>query len=701
MMRDRALGKRMGITAILVGVPVLAAVLRAEEAHTFSPHLPEGPVRVLRFSPDQYMGSLYLTLESEAMWAPKYVRLSGDENYLGRAQGDVTVPADQAILLNVALRLDSREAARLRAQEPDTYERMVTNRGPVDPGDLSGLSALDPNDLYMLNVHHFRDWPTPDEHLLEPVAHLTGLRVLRLQHTGVTDKGLEPVRALRHLQAVEFTGEQYVKNQGLAVLKDLPDLQYLDLDTGATDAGLKHVAQMPNLRWLKIQMGRIWGPGLAELASAPRLERLCLVGEVRLTNRQITYLEGFTQLKSLTLWGVADNLTDASLASIAKLENLEELYFVRTSPRFTPTGLAHLQGLKKLRKVDFGMTWSRSAFTYQGDEVARQLAAMPQLESIEGVSFLSAEGVKTLATVRNLECLHIALKDRWQDYDGPTGLSHLAGLDALEELWIETGDVLSEDDLAGLEHLKNLKHLTLISGGVTDEGLALIGRVKQLEHLELAPVKRSGLNHLNGLANLKSLYVNFARRDTSEPTAFDEGTLDLSGLRNLEHLGLSYLELHEDDLAFVEHLTGLEKLAIGPRSPLPATSLRRFAKLPQLTRLTVYGLSHCTGEDLAPLGGLRNLEHLYLSGQISDTALASLDNLSHLSALYLYTSAPIQPQTVADLRQHLQGIEYFEFHDSIPGQQRTTRPPQRQVRPSTKANRTNRPTKSNRRGRRR
>ncbi len=169
---------------------------------------------------------------------------------------------------------------------------------------------------------------------------------------------MEYLKDLHSLRALEFGGESSIGNQGLAVLKDLPNLEYLELDTAATDAGFKYLGQLPHLRWLSMRTGRFWGPGLAELAHLPRLERLCLHGTTPISDRHLQYLEGLTHLKSLTLWGVADPLTDASLASIGKLKDLEELYFIITAPQFTPAGLVHLKNLKNFRKVDFSATWA-------------------------------------------------------------------------------------------------------------------------------------------------------------------------------------------------------------------------------------------------------------------------------------------------------------------------------------------------------
>ena len=179
-------------------------------------------------------------------------------------------------------------------------------------------------------------------------------------------------------------------------------------------------------------------------------------------------------------------------------------------------------------------------------------------------------------------------------------------LTSLEELRIETGDVLSAADLAGLERLSHLKVLEIHFAEITDDGVALLGRMSQLEELSLDPVILSRLNHLNGLTNLRRLSASHIRTwDTDVPP--DEGTLDLSGLKKLRGLGLSGMTLHDEDLAFLDALPLLEGISISPTSPLPGVSLRRFAKLHHLNQLSIHGLSHCTGQDLASLNGLAEL----------------------------------------------------------------------------------------------
>ena len=645
----------------------LVAGLRAAEVTSFTPKSRPEATRTLSFPPDHWLGSgLYIEPESGASWNLEGVMPSGPWEYLYAARGDVRVPADRKVKLGIVLELSPSESQRFRAENPQMYRMLMADRTGAYARDLSGLSKLDSNDIFWLSVGsvmYRRRGVNPET--FAPIRRLTGLQILTLESSGITDQGLAHLRSLRSLKGLELT-QFPVGTQGLAVLNDLPHLEYLALNTGLTDAGLKQVAQLSHLRWLRIVDGQMWGPGLAELVHLPRLEHLCIHhSRGQVSDRHIKCLEGLTKLKSLTLWSSGcDTLTDASLASIGKLTALEELYFMGTMPSFTPAGVACLKSLKHLKKVHFGHAWAGPAGVQYGDEVVRQLAALPHLESIKGVSYLSATGMKTLASFRNLKNLEVALKDREQGYHGPSGLAHLAGLTALEELTIASGDGLPAPDLARLEPLSNLRVLSLAGGGITDEGLASISRLKSLERLRLHTATRSGLNHLNRLPNLQSLQV-IAWGQGVKAIETDEGMLDLSGLEKLQDLDLSGFPLVERDLAFLEHLRLLEHLMIQPAPPVAAASLRYLRELPELTYLHVGELSGCTGEDLAHLHRLPKLRSLTVKGDIGDAALASLMGPACLQSLRVDTDMPIRRETVADVAKRHPEIEYIHIHDLI------------------------------------
>ncbi len=682
MIPNRMMRRRSDVAVLHLVLLGLAGSLDGQGITLSTPKSPAAATRTLSFPSSPCVGNLYLEPESGLSWDLRGVRPDGKWEYFSAAQGEVRVPGNRNVRLWVDLGLSPAEAARFRAENPQYYQVTMADRVRPRPTDLSGLAKLQPNDLHYLTVSsemYSRTGVRPE--VFAPLSRLTGLEILDLGGSGITDEGLQHLRALRSLKGLELS-QFSLTSRGLAVLKDLPALEYLSLNTGLTDEGLKEVAQVSGLRWLSIVGGRMWGPGLAELAKLPRLERLCFWGARGggpIYDRHLKYLEGVKQLKSLTLYGT-DDLTDASLASIGKIESLEELYFIMAAPKLTPAGLMHLRNLKRFRKVDFAMAWVGRPGEQNGDEVARQLATMPQLESIEGISYLSAEGMKTLAACRNLKCLHVALKDRRQGYSGPTGLAHLTGLPSLEELLIGSGDPLPDADLASLESLTRLKDLSIFgdpSRGVSDRGLVSIGKLRQLERLHLSAETRSGLNHLNSLSNLQYLNVTNLRVDTAKTPSADELTLDLSGLTQMRELYLTGLPLHDGDLAFLGRLPSLETLMLQPSSPLPGTSLRHLGELPQLYRLWVFHLSNCTGQDLTALSHLPQLRDLRIAGDITDTVLTSFVGPPTLNSLMVETDNPIRKETVAQLTKSHPAIESIHVSTLPQMQTRPASPAQR------------------------
>lgn len=693
-MKYRTIHKPVSAGAIVLVMWGLVTGLRAGTATSPDSGPAAAPTKVLHFPQDQYMGSLSVEdpqlgssyLESGHDLSlplgldPKRVCLGGDWDFTGLARGDAVVPAGRNIQLIVMLRLRQADSAKIAALPPLQYKMCGTDRCYVDPDDLSGLSQLRPDDLYMLKVSSLVKTADADRRVLEPISHLTGLQILCLHKTGVTDKGMELLKALCSLRALEFM-EEGIGVSGLAALKDLPTLEYLDCGTEPTDASLKHLGQLPNLRWIRIRTGRMYGPGLAELANCPRLERLCIWGTSPISDRHIKHLEGLTQLKSLTLWGVCDSLTDASAASIAKIENLEELHFLRTGPRFTAAGQARLAQLKHLRKLDLG-------FAQISD--ARYLAELPQLESVTPVVF-TTDNMKALSGVRNLKSLGVHLPSRPDgSIDDPLAASYLGKLNSLEELSFcgsAAGRFASDEEVACLESLGRLKELLVGSNHLTDRSLTSISKLDQLESLSFsvfggAGVSKSGLKQLSGLTNLHTLDVKVypAVKDPANGV-----TLDFSALSNLNTLVLSGLSLKDADLASLSDLHHLEWLIL--EGAFTEKGLRHLSNLPELKLLTIRGIT-CTADDhLGNLTGLTKLKDLTLSGRITDTALGRLSGLGSIWSFRVETNEPIWPATIARLKQVMPMITYIHIEKP----QRTMQPATRQSRGQQERTRVSQP----------
>jgi Leucine-rich repeat (LRR) protein len=685
----------------------LVAGLRADAASSPDGGSAAASTRILHFPQDQCMGRLsvedpqlgssYLELGRDLSLplglAPKMVCLGGNSDFVGLAQGDVVVPAGRNIQLITLLQPRQEDFARLSPLK----RKFLRNRLSSDPEDLSGLSELGPNDLYKLRVSSMLARADADRRVLAPISHLTGLQILTLSETGITNEQMKYLKPLRALRALELSREFSIGNAGMAVLKDLPALEYLDLDTEVTDAGLKHVGQLPNLRWLRIRTGRIYGLGLAELANLPRLERLCIWGTSPISDRHIKYLEGLTQLKSLTLWGIADRLTDASLASIGKLKNLEELHFIMTGPKFTSGGIAHLRRLKYLRKIDLG-------FMHISD--AQYLMALPQLEFIKSVD-LTVENMKALSSLRKLKSLGVFLPSLPNgSTDDPVAASQLGTLSSLEELSFcgsVAGRFVSDEEVARLESLVRLKKLLLGgSNHLTDRSLTSISKLDQLESLDFsvfdnAGVTKKGLKQLSGLTNLHTLDVK-VHPAVKGPA--DGVTLDFSALTKLNTLTLDGLPLQDADLASLAGLHHLEWLVLG--GDFTEEGLFHLKNLPELKRFSISSITCTAGDHLSNLGGLKKLEDLTLRGRITDAALRRMSGLGSIWSFKVETNEPVWPETIARLKQVMPAVTYIHIEKP----QRTMQPAIRQSRGQRERTRisqprTNRRAPANRRRERR
>jgi Leucine-rich repeat (LRR) protein len=109
-------------------------------------------------------------------------------------------------------------------------------------------------------------------------------------------------------------------------------------NTRITDAGLKELAGLKNLRWLVLRDTQITDAGLKELAGLQNLQRLDL-GFTRITDAGLKELAGLKNLQWLNLWGT--RITDAGLKELAGLKNL--LWLGLEFTQITDAGVRELQ----------------------------------------------------------------------------------------------------------------------------------------------------------------------------------------------------------------------------------------------------------------------------------------------------------------------------------------------------------------------
>lgn len=151
---------------------------------------------------------------------------------------------------------------------------------------------------------------------LELVGKITGLEALDIAHTSVTDNGLEHLITLVHLKELAM-GRGRLTNKSLGILRMLPTLTSLDLSgarpappdmagnraagPGIPEEALRAMAELKELRALKLGHTSIGGAGLRMLSALDKVEKLGLEGCRRIDDAAAAELVNWKSLKYLDL----------------------------------------------------------------------------------------------------------------------------------------------------------------------------------------------------------------------------------------------------------------------------------------------------------------------------------------------------------------------------------------------------------------
>jgi len=296
---------------------------------------------------------------------------------------------------------------------------------------------------------------------------------------------------------VQLGGPGVTRQQCLDALKslgpdDAQDLDFLD-PIRPDDAFLPYVARLTGLTHFCPVMGRFSGQGWQMLQTLPRLTHICT--PYGLMDEEMA---GIATLQTVDEMEIdADRLTDAGLASIAKLRNLEVLHLVGTS-MMTDEGLKALATLPKLRHLRLSGPFTDKGLAY--------LAAAPSLKVMWLETPNATEkGLRELAQIKTLERLTVP----WLDRITPRSMVFLQTMPKLKALGV--GDAMNSDaGVAALASLSNLEVLALKGGpALTDNGLKPLAAMPKLRVLEIyhSRITEQGLAHLYACKKLDSVQI--------------------------------------------------------------------------------------------------------------------------------------------------------------------------------------------------
>jgi len=240
----------------------------------------------------------------------------------------------------------------------------------------------------------------------------------------------------------------------------------------------------------------------------------------------------------------------------------------------------------------------------------------------------------------------------------------LAYLPHLTHLTIEKG---ATGDLAVLEQLDKLEHLSLNDRRITEAEMEMIGTHTVLKHLSLNNCSLSSISPLKDLVNLEYL-------DLSNNTLRNINIL--SGMKNLKELYLGSNAVTSLDV--LSGLTSIEKLDVSYNTITTLEPLRgmydsilelnashnqisSIQGLPDLQKLTVLDLSNNNITDVTSLMLLTELNQLNLS----NNALTSINGIESMLQLHVLKIAYNQIEALPPFQLTCQLVSIDASHNLL------------------------------------
>jgi serine/threonine protein kinase len=257
------------------------------------------------------------------------------------------------------------------------------------------------------------------------------------------------------IRQVSISKKNRIEGDDWSFVKSLPDLGTAHFSScpGLNDEGLAHLAGHPSIGLLQIDVGNLTDAGLAVLQTLPNLNTLHLVRDSndpiahRITDAAIEHLVRIPRLRILN--ATDSDVSDAGLAQLSAASPPELRDLNLSGSKVTDQGGVHIRKLTQLRVLTLNNT-------SVGDGLASALGDLTELTNL------------------NLTSTKI----------GDSVLQAIAGHQKLSRLQL-TGTRISDAGIAHLQKLPALTQLTLNSTQITDDCLTSLGQIKSLKKVSL------------------------------------------------------------------------------------------------------------------------------------------------------------------------------------------------------------------------
>lgn len=478
-----------------------------------------------------------------------------------------------------------------------SFEASVAQPSKGIEGSVHGLSSTPP--FYKINLKNNSLEPHP------PVSEKAWDELLDLmQHEGITglnaagqmnDAVLARVAHCGAIKSLDLSGSRNLSDAGLKHLARMPQLESLRLNgCDINNAGLAVLGELPGLREFSLNhQSGISDEGLATLAFCHQLERVNLLG-TRTGDGVIRALAGKTRLSHFLS---GDLVTDAGLALLHDLpvfkrwQGSDPEYSLMTFQpepnllllrgRLTDGGMKSLQGLDGL--LGLNLDDSRLNLTS---------AALKPLETLPRLGWLgfdatddTMEAIAGLPHLRSLMCQDTRA--------GDAGFELLSRSRTLEYLWGRRCYGLTGNGFVAMARLPSLRGLSVSCRNVDDAALSSLPEFPALNEFMPMDVPDEGFRHVGLCHRLETLWCMYCR-DTG-----DAATAHLAGLKRLQHYYAGQTLITDRSLEVLAGMQTLERLTFEACAGVTNRGVCLLATLPRLKELSLELMAGVTREAIA------------------------------------------------------------------------------------------------------
>ena len=417
------------------------------------------------------------------------------------------------------------------------------------------------------------------------------------------------LHALREHPGAVLDAHGQMTDTLLAQLADIPTIAALRLggSHGVTDAGIRHLARLPQLAHLDLSQTAITDSGLSVLRRLPMLETLSLV-MTPVTDTGMQHLADCHALRRLNLMWTGTG--DGALAALAGKASLTHFW---SGNHVTDAGLAMLHAVPVFARWQGDdealalMSYSsgpnllalRGTFTDDGMRDLRGLHGLFGLNLDDGALRLTARGMEPLIALPRLGRLAVDAKDDWMPYiaampalrflgvqdttAGDDGFEALSRSQSIEQIWGRRCHNLQTRGFTALGRMPRLRGLSVSCLNVGDDGIATLPEFPSLRELMPMDVPDAGYRHIGRCAALESLQLMYCRDTT------DAATEQIIGLSKLRRYFNSYTTITDRTPALLSTMDSLEEITFDACHNLTDAGIATLARLPQLKTLRVAG----------------------------------------------------------------------------------------------------------------